>query len=253
MDLTPRNSNPSSRSSSASRPPTGSVFPGLRHRNSIPSSNSIRPRVPRARPRTAGAPTPWSARQRPVSAPDTAAAPTDTEGRSPLLRGLRRAVSVPAPVTTATFTCSTEPLSPGLFTRTDTFTFVGAVWATSGVGGASGVGFAAGAASAGASTAGSRGGAATAPTGTGSAAAVWAGTAGSATDGSTTVRESSSSRPASSKTAVVASARSGTDGIGMSGTPLSARAGELVAAVSASTARQTTDRRAAPPDRDRIT
>ena len=54
MDLTPRNSSPSSRSSSASRPPTGSVFPGLRHRNSIPSSNSIRPRVPRARPRRLG-------------------------------------------------------------------------------------------------------------------------------------------------------------------------------------------------------
>ena len=94
MDLTPRNSSPSSRSSSASRPPTGSVFPGLRHRNSIPSSNSIRPRVPRARPRTAGAPTPWTARQRPVSPPDTAAAPADTGGRSPRCV---RPLSVPAP------------------------------------------------------------------------------------------------------------------------------------------------------------
>ena len=252
MDLTPRNSSPSSRSSSASRPPTGSVFPGLRHRNSIPSSNSIRPRVPRARPRTTGAPTPWAARQRPVSPPDTAAAPADTEGRSPLLRLRPRLLCLrpspqrrsPARPSRCRRGCSLGQTR----SRSSARSGRRPAWEVRRASDSRLVRLAAGA-----STAGSRGGAATAPPGTGSAAAVWAGTAGSATDGSTTVRGSSSSRPASSKTAVVASARSGTDGIGMSGTPLSARAGELVAAVSASTARQTTDRRAAPPDRDRIT
>ena len=46
-----------------------------------------------------------------------------------------------SPVATAAFICSTEPLSPGLSTRTETLTFVGAVCSTSGVdGGASGAG-----------------------------------------------------------------------------------------------------------------
>ena len=88
-------------------------------------------------------------------------------------------ISVAGTTASAALTWSTEPLSPGLSTRTETLTFAGAACSTAGGGasggGASGRGVSGAGAVMGSDT-GSGGGAATAPAEAGFAAVSWAGT-----------------------------------------------------------------------------